>query len=262
MMNNENLKPVNVENNQESLLLEKIRELEEENEELKRKNRKLEENVAELNVDLMHDPLTGLKTRRYLAEMIDLKEHGITTRDYSRLLDSLEEQNKIRHELIEVAQYLKKIGRTVGIATKSSQGLAEEAAKRYGFDFGVGSEEHVAENGRIIGVKRLVGDRRGRVAGVPMVTKMDRVVEALRNIGINAARRNIALVSDGYDDVKMFGDTGFGVLIRPSRPGTLQKVSQKLGLSDAQVAEGNTALLKLLLRFPKASLASKKRLGS
>ena len=71
MMNNENLKPVNVENNQESLLLEKIRELEEENEELKRKNRKLEENVAELNVDLMHDPLTGLKTRRYLAEMIE-----------------------------------------------------------------------------------------------------------------------------------------------------------------------------------------------
>ena len=70
MMNNENLKPVNVENNQESLLLGKIRELEEENKELKGKNRKLEENVAELNVDLMHDPLTELYTRRYLTEII------------------------------------------------------------------------------------------------------------------------------------------------------------------------------------------------
>ena len=34
MMNNEGLKPGNVENNQESLLLGKIRELEEENKEL------------------------------------------------------------------------------------------------------------------------------------------------------------------------------------------------------------------------------------
>src|SRR3989344_2887209 len=64
MMNNENLKPGNVENNQESLLLERIRKLEEKNSELLKENKKLEH-------DLMHDPLTGLNTRRYLAEIIE-----------------------------------------------------------------------------------------------------------------------------------------------------------------------------------------------
>lgn len=59
-MNNEGLKPENIENNKESLLLGKIR--------------RLEENIAELNVenmDLMHDALTGLNTRKYLEERLE-----------------------------------------------------------------------------------------------------------------------------------------------------------------------------------------------
>ena len=68
MMNNENLKPGDVENNQELLLLKRINSLEEQ-------KRKLEWNIAELNVeneklkhDLIHDSLTGLNTRKYLEE--------------------------------------------------------------------------------------------------------------------------------------------------------------------------------------------------
>lgn len=63
-MNNEGLKPENTEDNKESLLLGKIRGL--------------EENIAELNVeneklkkDLIHDSLTGLKARRYLEERLE-----------------------------------------------------------------------------------------------------------------------------------------------------------------------------------------------
>ncbi len=197
-----------------------------------------------------------------IAGSAELVAHGVTTNDYPRLLDHLEQQDKIRTKLVELARYLKRRGRVVGIATKSAQGLADAAAARYGFDFGVGTEEAVAEDGRIIGVKRLVGDRRGSINGVPVVTKMDRVLEALRARNITASRRNIALVSDGYDDVKMFRDSGFGVLLRPSRPGTTQKLSQKLGLSDAQVGVDDITRLKLLLRFPKAILAPKARLDN
>ncbi len=59
------------EDNQEYLLLEEIRKLEEQ-------KRKLEENIAELNVeneklrnDLIHDSLTGLNTRKYLEERVE-----------------------------------------------------------------------------------------------------------------------------------------------------------------------------------------------
>jgi len=83
MMNNEELKqPENfekdTEKNRESLLLEKIRELEEENKELKGKNRKFEENVAEFwvkdeksNHDLIHDHVTGLNNKRYFEEKME-----------------------------------------------------------------------------------------------------------------------------------------------------------------------------------------------
>lgn len=70
-MNNEELKPENVEDNKESLLLGKIRRLEEENRKLEEQNRKLQENVAELNVDLMHDSRTGLKAKSYLEERLE-----------------------------------------------------------------------------------------------------------------------------------------------------------------------------------------------
>lgn len=61
MMNNEGLKQSgnfekDTENNREALLLKKIRGL--------------EENVAELNVDLMHDSRTGLKSKPYLEERL------------------------------------------------------------------------------------------------------------------------------------------------------------------------------------------------
>jgi len=64
MVNNEKLDSGSFEDNQESLLLERIRKLEEKNSELLKENKKLEH-------DLMHDPLTGLNTRRYLAEIIE-----------------------------------------------------------------------------------------------------------------------------------------------------------------------------------------------
>lgn len=75
-MNNEGLKPEsfeekNIENNQESLLLERISRLEEEKRKLEEQNRKLQENVAELNVDLMHDSRTGLKAKSYLEERLE-----------------------------------------------------------------------------------------------------------------------------------------------------------------------------------------------
>lgn len=62
MMNNEGLKQSgnfekDTENSRESLLLKKIRGL--------------EENIAELNVDLMHDSRTGLKSRPYLEERLE-----------------------------------------------------------------------------------------------------------------------------------------------------------------------------------------------
>lgn len=62
MMNNEGLKQSgnfekDTEKSQESLLLKKIR--------------KLEENIAELNVDLMHDSRTGLKSKSYLEERLE-----------------------------------------------------------------------------------------------------------------------------------------------------------------------------------------------
>lgn len=69
MMNNEGLKlesfeDKKVENNQESLLLVKIRKMEENMAELIVENEKLKK-------DLMHDALTGLNARKYLEERLE-----------------------------------------------------------------------------------------------------------------------------------------------------------------------------------------------
>lgn len=63
-MNNKGLKPGNIENNQESLLLRKIRKLEESVAELMVENEKLRH-------DLMHDYLTKLNSRQYLEERLE-----------------------------------------------------------------------------------------------------------------------------------------------------------------------------------------------
>lgn len=65
-MNNEGLKQENFEEKKltESLLLEKIGRLEKQNKELEEKNKRLER-------DLIHDHLTGLKTRKYFEERVE-----------------------------------------------------------------------------------------------------------------------------------------------------------------------------------------------
>ncbi|GEM_PF-2625934 len=192
-----------------------------------------------------------------------LSENRVTRSDAVKLVDLLERQGKIRTDLVELAQALKAEGRTVVLASRMSQTIADVIAERYGFDFAVGTREEFSEDGGIKRVKELVGEKNGRVRArarggkegsgksYPVVKKLTRVRRELKKRGMRCRTKRMTLVSDGYDDIKAFKQAGISIMLAPppeSRDFT-HNLSLKLKLADAVINPGPRAVQELELRL-------------
>lgn len=182
-----------------------------------------------------------------------LAEARIREGDYDQLLAKLLAEGKIRNDVLEVARYLKKHGRTVVLATRESEILANKLVKHYPehFDFAIGTKETIVD-GKILGVERLIGGRKGKVRGHPIITKMDALKEQLITRGEPYSPKRISVLTDGYDDIAALKKAGFSILLTPKSAATHQKLAKRFRLADVLVEEspGMVHELKLRLRHP------------
>src|SRR3989344_4962914 len=154
MMNNENLKPGDVENNQEFLLLKRINSLEEQ-------KRKLEWNIAELNVeneklkhDLIHDSLTGLNTRKYLEERAEKTISSFKNTESNERKEGFKNLSLLFCDIDNFKKINNKV-RTVDIVCRFGGdeivvglfGADEEEAAKIGEDIRVAVEKELKDKG-------------------------------------------------------------------------------------------------------------------
>ncbi len=189
-----------------------------------------------------------------LAAHQEMVELGTTMKDYHNMVDRVIREGKVREDVLQVAKYLQSIGRKVVLVTKSAQTIADLFSQQFRLSGAIGTDE-LFQNGKLAGIKRLIGDKKNRKVRVE--TKMQRIEEWCRKSGVPFSPRNISIVTDSYDDYLTLRKVGIGLLFVPHKAETHQKIAKKFGLSDFQIEEvdpDRVRKMKLSLRFPKAAI--------
>ncbi|MFH1234352.1 MAG: HAD family hydrolase [Candidatus Diapherotrites archaeon] len=199
---------------------------------------------------------------------------GVFVKDAEALVEKMEKEGKVRADIVEVAGALKAEGKTVVLASRMSETIAGLLAKRYGFDFGIGTRERIDKNGKVLKVEELVGEKtgfvglknagkKGQARPYRTITKLEKVSKVLESAGIPTRPKDMVIVSDGYDDIKAFRQAGVSILLVPSseRRGFAQRVSMRLRLADAIVRPGPEMQAELRLRLgnPRTAGMTKRR---
>ncbi|MEM2174749.1 MAG: HAD family hydrolase, partial [Candidatus Micrarchaeia archaeon] len=94
---------------------------------------------------------------------------GVREKDLEDLLADYERENKVRKNLVDALQELKRNGKIVLVVTKGVEEFAKLIAEKYGFDDGIGTK---VVDGKVV---ELIGTREGFVDGVPIKTKITKV---------------------------------------------------------------------------------------
>ncbi|MCR4335740.1 MAG: haloacid dehalogenase-like hydrolase [archaeon] len=164
-----------------------------------------------------------------------LMEKNIHKKDFPKVLEKL--KPGLRKPLIRSLKKMKKAGKTLILATLSSREFGEllnkylEKKFDFSFDILVGTQLEYDENGKITGVKSMVGTKDTEYEKIPVKSKLTAIRNALEEQGKKLDLQKSILITDSYSDIdlaKMF----VTVLIQPTKSTTPQKVSQRLKLAD------------------------------
>jgi hypothetical protein len=188
--------------------------------------------------------LTGVMKGRYKISELhgaifgELYSRGFRRQDWVGLMEDLERKDMLRKELIgSLTGICRSEGLTSILATRASQDSASWLARRFGFDFAVGSVERSAD-GRFEGFSLMIGASDGSDNGTRVLTKISAAAEALaeKNRSLHPSRTAV-LSNDLLDALEMLR-VARGILLKPSEPNTLERITQRLRLYDATVGEG------------------------
>lgn len=173
------------------------------------------------------------------------------------------ERNDFKHVLnkmwptlrIELVQALKELRKEKNIhivlATLSSREFAEMVNKRlqreYGFSFDnvIGTQLKFDSNGKMIGIKEMLGLKNGTIRGVKVKTKLTAMKELSKKNKWNFSMNQTVLITDSYGDIDMAKHVKT-ILLVPEKPTTVQAVSAKFRLAD-KLINTDTQLKKNLL---------------
>ncbi len=197
-------------------------------------------------------------------------------KDAERLVANLIEKGAVRNEIVEAARALQASGKKVVIASKMSETIASELAKKLGFDYGIGSRERVdGKTGRILKIEELVGDftgfinvykrdAKGRKIGKSkrsfrVVSKIDRVRDFFKQKKEPFNPRHVTVLSDGLEGLYSRKHAKFGVLFVPTRENMSMKIARKRFLADAMVKEGPGFSRELVKTLGKPRVITQKR---
>ncbi|HIH09431.1 MAG TPA: hypothetical protein HA254_02060 [Candidatus Diapherotrites archaeon] len=167
-------------------------------------------------------------------------KRGFQKKNFSKVLARI--KPRIRKPLVMALRKLKSEGKTIVLATLSSREFAllmnSYLKKRFDFEFDlvVGTELEY-QDGRISGVKSIVGTKDFEINGVPVRSKLSAVREELALIGKGLDVNTSALITDSYGDIDL-AKMLVTILIKPDEPSMDQRVSQRLKLADFIVDDG------------------------
>ncbi|MBT4192145.1 MAG: HAD-IB family phosphatase [Candidatus Diapherotrites archaeon] len=209
---------------------------------------------GELNTDQML-----LEAHRFLRSL----KPPITLHEYQQTLDRIIHEGKVRPDVLEAAQYAKKIGRSVVFVTKSSEVFAQMLAEKYLGDksAGMGAREKFNAHGELIGLEHIIADRPKRLKNGTGKTKIDVFREWCQAKNIPFRRRDMIIVSDSIFDSRTMRYSRTGVLYYPHNAKKEQKYAEKLKLRDHVVRQRHNeshatrktaAELKRAIRAPVA----------
>ncbi|MEM0372352.1 MAG: HAD family hydrolase [archaeon] len=214
----------------------------------------------------IHDNLLkDVKEGRLSIDQALLKGHellvigGFTKADWDKIIDRLV-KNKLRIEVVSALQKLHERGIKVVLATRSSDYVAKELARRLGFDGGVGSKEVFSPEknpfkSKVKGLDTLVSDR-FFMRGVKTKPKWKAVRDYLKEMQSDEYRfnpRNTAFLADEFTDAKMMRKVRYGFLLPSEKPvyPSLTRVSEKYELYDRKIPHNYVEKeLELFTLFP------------
>ncbi len=172
---------------------------------------------------------------------------GFHRSDWAILMSEQERSGGLRIGLIEAITRLAARERmTLILATRSSRDTAEWLARRYGFDYALGSEEKSID-GTFMGFASMIGVSDGLLDGIPMRTKMSAASMLLAQSGRQLEpERTAVLTNDLLDTFEML-DSACGILFVPREQNTLEKLTLGFRLYDEIVREDGDIAHQLAL---------------
>ncbi len=231
--------------------------------------KKADETMRELQ-DFQKVDLKG--DRWLLAAIYMIIDLDVSKQDYFKTLNRLNDEGKIKMDIIEILQdQIDKGNKKVIVITKGSPSfVAEWFAQKHGFHAGYGHTiaEH-SENDKgektPSAVIELIGEKNGVLENVPVRTKLNKVREFCKLNGIVFDKKRVALIADDHFDSKEMLEC-FGILIVPNKEPTKdQMLASRFGLCDVKVEEAHEHaklhLVKVLSSTKKKHLPRGSRKG-
>jgi hypothetical protein len=175
-----------------------------------------------------------------------LMDAGFHKSDFERVLNMVKGQ--LRENLIYALKSIKeKQDVKIVLASLSSvefgKLLNEHLKEKYGFSFDgiIGTVMKFDEEGKLTGLKRIIGTKSGTIDGIKVTTKMSAVRKILKEARWEFDEQSSVLITDSYGDVDLSKKIPT-ILIKPSDKSTaVQMVSHLLRLGD-MIVEDNEFL--------------------
>ncbi|MEK6902954.1 MAG: HAD family hydrolase [archaeon] len=179
-----------------------------------------------------------------------LQYKNVHRNDFKRVLNQM--WPKMRTDLVRALKELRREQNVhIILATLSSREFAGMVNKRlqreqgFSFDEVIGTQLKFDSNGKMTGVKEMLGLKNGSVRGIKIKTKLTALKELAKKNKWNFSMNQTVLITDSYGDIDMAKHVKT-ILLVPEKPTTLQAVSAKFRLADKLIPT-DTQLKKNLL---------------
>lgn len=179
-----------------------------------------------------------------------LQYRNVHRNDFKKVLNEM--WPHIRGELVRALKELRSEKDVhIILATLSSHEFAEMVNKRlqrehgFSFDAVIGTQLKFDGNGKMTGVKEMLGLKNGSARGVKIKTKLTALKELAKKNKWAFSMNQTVLITDSYGDIDMAKHVKT-ILLVPEKPTTVQAVSAKYRLAD-KLINTDTQLKKNLL---------------
>lgn len=179
-----------------------------------------------------------------------LQYQNMHKKDFKRVLENMWPTRRI--ELIDALREIKREQNVkIILATLSSQEFAlmvnEKIAKthRFTFDGVIGSQLTFDAQGKLTGIKEIMGLKNGHTRGTKVRSKLGALKEFMKKKNWPFSMNQTVLITDSYGDIDMAKHVKT-ILLVPNQPSTIQAVSAKYKLADKLIPT-NAQLKKNLL---------------
>ncbi|MFN7991353.1 MAG: HAD family hydrolase [Candidatus Micrarchaeia archaeon] len=162
----------------------------------------------------------------------ELYSRGFKTSDWVSIMEDLERSGGLKSELIGELQGLAGRGVTVVLATRASYESARWIAGRFGFHHAIGSVERV--NGVFQGFDLVIG---AKDEGDHSMTKLTAARKALAASSKTLDPGRTAVIANDLLDALEMLECSRGILVMPSPPNRLEKLTMALRLYDVLIRE-------------------------